>query len=334
MPAIAPSSPIDPMRYRVDVAAAVARPAQPTRWVVEPLVAAGTLTTLVAKTATGKTFVAHAAADAVARGATTGGLRGTRGTAVMIDAEMGEQLTIDRFRAQGYSTDIALYCVTGVDLATPNGQALFLRILEVERPAFVAIDSLRRIAPSAKENDSDSMGGVVSFLADQAHKKDGPAILLLHHEGHTTGRSRGTIAIMDQSDAVWAMRPAEPLAAEGSPESEVRRLSATGADAKPPRYTRPPAPVFVRIPRDTGGLVAADAPPPKVSPAEWQQRIVDVLPQPSAAAAARALGMESRNNAFNRPWQDMRNVGVIHQVDGAWVLNPEHGPVRAEEVPL
>lgn len=255
-------------------------------WVVEPLIITGTLAVVAGKGGAGKTWIMHEAADAVQRGRSRAGLRGTAGRAMIIDAEMGSWLTVDRFASQGYSTDVTVFDAQGLDLSQPEGRELVWGAMSEVRPTFVGIDSLKALTPGGKENDSDDMGPVVNWLR-VAINKLGAAGLLVHHAGWKEDRTRGSSAIKDRVDAVWYLGAAEE---PGDPQ----RLSCHGADLKAPRWSRPPDDMWLRL-RPEGGFETTDRPTHAEATPEIEDRIVALLEnQPEFYAShdqiAEALG--------------------------------------------
>lgn len=230
-------------------------PNAPKPWVVEPLIIAGMLAIVAGKGGVGKTWVVHEAADAVARGITKAGMRGVGPLPVLIiDAEMGEWLTTDRFKTQGYSTDIHVFNAQGMDLRkAEDRQQVWDAAMEILGPGggLLCVDSLRAIVPSARENDSDDMGPVVTWIR-QLCRKTNAAGILVHHAGWREERTRGSSAIKDQADTVWYL-------GKGDAESATLRLTCDGADLKAPRWGPPPRDLFLRM-GPNGGLLLAGEP--------------------------------------------------------------------------
>lgn len=216
-------------------------------WIVEPLVIERTLGIIAGKGGAGKTWIMHEAADAVQRGVTRAGMQGEPGRALIIDAEMGDWLTVDRFAKVGYSTDITVFDAMGMDvLNTKHAQEIFDMVLAIQ-PTFIGIDSLRALAPTSSENDSDGMARVVQWFRDLCARV-GAAGLMVHHAGWKEERTRGSSAIKDRADVVWYLTDEQD-------EDGRRKLTCRGADLKAPRWGRPPNDLWVRI-KDEGGLEA------------------------------------------------------------------------------
>lgn len=284
-------------------------------WVVEPLVITGTLAVVAGKGGAGKTWIMHEAADAVQRGRTRAGLRGTAGRAMIIDAEMGSWLTVDRFASQGYSTDITVFDAQGLDLSQPEARELVWGAMAEVRPTFVGIDSLKALTPSAKENDSDDMGPVVNWLRVAVNKLDA-AGLLVHHAGWKEDRTRGSSAIKDRVDAVWYLGAAEE---PGDPQ----RLSCHGADLKAPRWSRPPDDMWMRL-RPAGGFETTDRPAHAEAEPDVEDRLLAVLAEPGARytsqdKVAQALGREKATPRILKllKTHTVKVDGVYHLKDDA-----------------
>jgi hypothetical protein len=226
-------------------------PSTPVPWRIRPFALDGTLAIIAGKGGAGKTWVIHEAADAVQRGTAKAGMIGTTGTALIIDAEMGEYLTTKRFAEQGYSTDIQVFDALGLDLkASAEHRQLIKEAVMDLKPDLVAFDSLRALVPSAKENDSDDMGPVVTWMR-WLIRESGAAGILIHHAGWKEDRTRGSSAIKDQADAVWYMSTTD--------EDGAKKLSCRGTDLKPPRWSEPPDDIYVRL-GEHGGLIGGQPP--------------------------------------------------------------------------
>lgn len=267
-------------------------PNAPKPWVVEPLIIDGMLAIVAGKGGTGKTWVAHEAADAAARGSIKAGLMGYGPRQVLIiDAEMGEWLTVDRFKSQGYCTDPSIMHVfnaQGMDLKNKDDrQLIWDAAMAILGPngGLLILDSLRALVPSAKENDSDDMGPVVTWIRQLCRKTNAGGILV-HHAGWREERTRGSSAIKDQADTVWYL---------GANEDGVLRLTCSGPDLKAPRWGPPPRDLYLRL-RETGGLEVADSPHERVEARkdDLLARIAEADPPlKTKAEIARAMGMVS-----------------------------------------
>lgn len=284
-------------------------PDAPKPWVVEPLIIAGMLAVVAGKSGIGKTWIIHEAADAVVRGATKAGLKGHGPLPVLIiDAEMGEWLTTDRFKQQGYSTNIQVFNAQGLDLRKDSDrQLVFDAVKEILGPhgGLLCIDSLRAIVPGARENDSDDMAPVVTWIKNLCRRFNAAGILI-HHAGWREERTRGSSAIRDQADTVWYL---------GRMDSDdgVLRLTCTGADLKAPRWGPPPRDMYLRI-AESGGLELADTPQERTETLrEDVLRVITEAEPPISAKTqvARAMGKVGKNRRIEDMVTQLIREGVV-----------------------
>jgi hypothetical protein len=283
-------------------------PTVPVPWRVRPFALDGTIAIIAGKGGAGKTWVIHEAADAVVRGSNKAGIIGSAGSALVVDAEMGEYLTTKRFAEQGYSTDIQVLDAIGMDLKASKEDRQLIRDAVMDlRPNLVAFDSLRALVPSAKENDSDDMGPVVTWMRWLV-RESGAAGILIHHAGWKEDRTRGSSAIKDQADAVWYMSTVD--------EDGAKKLSCRGADLKPPRWSEPPDDIYMKIGLH-GGLVSGQQPVDKeVALTDKILETVKTGRYSSGRAIADAIGVNGTGNAFTRKMKQLQDEDIIVQPDG------------------
>lgn len=322
-PKMTPDEPPDPFGGRVyDLRALLEAERKPIPWRTEPLTADGTLTILSARAGTGKTWVMHELANSVLNGTPAPGFGTAPGRALIFDAEMGEYLTVERFRSQGYSRDITVFNAMGMDLKRDEDRAVIVAAARLfigeHGGGFVGFDSLRRMCPSAKENDSDDMAGVVAWMAWLMRDVNG-AGLLVHHEGWGAKRSRGSSSIVDQADAAWGLHKA-------SEEDEVLKLSCDGDGAKKPRYCAPPEAIFLRI-GTAGGLVASE--PPKSQLQKHRDAILQAIrdgEHKTRADVARACDAHPKNDStWGEAWDSLAKkepIEIRQNDDKVWAAAP------------
>src|SRR5207253_732836 len=102
---------------RVDVARLLSQPRRSTPWRCGELVADGTLTIISGQSGDGKSWLALSLAVGVARGVSVAGIPCLPGTALYIDAEMGQMQFVDRMRDAGVGAEIELRDAMGLDLS-------------------------------------------------------------------------------------------------------------------------------------------------------------------------------------------------------------------------
>jgi putative DNA primase/helicase len=90
------------------------------------------------------------------------------------------------------------------DLGAPEGRQELDRIIEKCKPDLVILDSLSTLVRSGIENDAESWSEVQQWLLK--HRWAGRTMLLVHHEGKSSGRQRGTSKREDVLDTVISLR--------------------------------------------------------------------------------------------------------------------------------
>jgi hypothetical protein len=294
-------------------------PNAPKPWVVEPFAIKGTLAIVAGKGGAGKTWVMHEAAAAVAEGSERAGMRGHTGGALIFDGEMGEWLTVDRFKTQCYPDTIDVFNAQGLDLRTDEHRQLVKEAVFGLMPSFIGFDSLKALTPTGHENESDDMGPVVNWirwLCDQVKA----AGMLIHHAGWKEDRTRGSSAIKDRADTVWYL---------STPDEEGRqRLTCHGGDLKAPRWQRPPDDIWVRI-REKGGLETCGAAPSSKDKASTRERIlehVNGVPL-NKTEIEFLLGFKSNNKGVRRTVDEMVDDGILAGSDKkGYTVNPDWTP--------
>jgi hypothetical protein len=289
----------------------------PPVWRAWPLLADGKLTMVAAPAGIGKTWVLHEVARAVAEGTSRAGIEPLRGTALIVDSELGRFGTVDRLRLHGWPEGIHVFDGTGLDLRRPEDRQLIRDAITELQPDYVGVDSLRAISGAAREDSSDDMSPIVRFLAEIAHGPDGgPAILLLHHTGWSATRGRGSSAIRDQVDAAFAMRKDENGAIE---------ITCTADDLKAPNWGPAPRPIYVRIAPE-GGLIGAEH---ETAAERYTRQLLAAMPVKTKTAAAKACTTERgkpatvNNPAWSRVWDDLERAGLLLKTPEGWDRNPD-----------
>jgi hypothetical protein len=171
-----------------------------------------------------------------------------------IDAEMGPRMFVDqRLRLTGVKTaEFELIDAMGLDVSKPNDLSWVQGQIERTAANLVVIDSLRRLTPSKSENESDDMAPTVAAVAKLA-RDTGAAIVLIHHEGDSEKFFRGSSAIRDQADALFA------LLRDPDDEDAPRRLRCRGGKGNLRSAPEPPD-VYLDISPEEGGVKGSDPP--------------------------------------------------------------------------
>jgi hypothetical protein len=165
------------------------------------------------------------------------GYRTTNGPALYLDAEMGPRVLGRRFQLAGLPPD-AFHVADGFRLRLPQSKAKIAALIRATGARLVVMDSLRRLAPGAREDKSDDMSPIMACLAELSRDLD-VAIVLIHHRSTKEGaaETRGSSAIEDQADIVLAFERAKD-----DPDERRRRLRTVKF-----RPDEEPAPTWVRI---------------------------------------------------------------------------------------
>ncbi len=310
----------------VDLAPLLAAPPKPIPWRVWDFVADGTVTILSGESGSGKSWLAQAICTSVARGLPVAGLACTRGRALYIDAEMGPQMFVDQ-RLRPASITMAEFDyidAMGLDVSKADDHAWLRSKIDETGANLVVVDSLRRLTPSKSENDSDDMAPVIATVAKLARDTHA-AIVLIHHKGDGEKFYRGSTAIRDQTDALFALlRDGQADDDEGDDDG-VRRLRCRGGKGKM-RYAPEPPDVFLTISPADGGVTACEppvrarAPSPAPMREFVKQSILDALPAKSKTEVAALLGRALTDRSFREAWAHLERAGRIAQTSGRWVV--------------
>ena len=311
-----------PDRYHgrhVDLGPLLAAPPRPVPWRVWDLVADGTVTILSGESDTGKSWLAQHLCVGVSRGEMVAGMSCTQGVALYVDAEMGPQMFVDqRMRPAGLEEPEFEYIdAMGLDVSNHDDLEWLNRKIQQVGANLVVIDSLRRLAPSKSENDSDDMAPTVAAIAKLA-RDTGAAILLIHHKGDSEKLYRGSTAIKDQTDALFGL-----LRESDDEDDNRRRLTCGRGKGKNPRYAPAVADRYLAVAPLNGGVAACEEP---VRYAGGEKRTRDVvradilaaLPAKTKLAVALTLKRRGDDKTFREAWAGLRDDGRIVQKRGGW----------------
>lgn len=225
--------------FVIDMHAAMIKAGEKIPYVIEPIAVRGTVTVVVGKHSARKSWLVMLAAAAVHDGRReVAGMPVAKVPALYLDGEMGDRLMARRFRKAGLEAS-AMFVGDGFKLCLPDDDQQLRELIRVTGAGLVVIDSLRKIAPGVKENDSDEMAPLMGSLALLARDLD-VAIVLIHHRSTKPNAAelRGSSAIEDQADAVFALE-----AVERDPESDMeparrrlRTIKFRHDEEPPPRW--------------------------------------------------------------------------------------------------
>jgi hypothetical protein len=158
------------------------------------------------------------------------------------------------------------------------------------------------------------MAPAVAALAKLARDTNA-AIVLVHHKGDSEKFFRGSTAIKDQADALFA------LLRDPDDEHAPRRLRCRGGRGKM-RYALEPPDVYLEISPEAGGVAGAD-PPEDPGPVVPMREAITVaikaaMPVQFKKQAAEKIGRRGDDKTFRDAWEDLERTGRIVQINGGW----------------
>lgn len=232
-------------------------PRPPTRWVVDGLFRASSLSMLFGPPGCLKSLLALDLAACVVAGVDwlppdPGGTGGetydvTQGASVLLDFDNGSDTTLERLEAVGRTRNLPqaapLYAVSmpqpWLDASKiGHAQQLIGWLQGFQNLALVIVDNLAAVSGSADENSSEMVQvlGAFRFVAEQT----GAAILLIHHARKASASSKGQNG--DSIRGHSSIMAALDLALSVERDDDMVTLEAVKARGNPPdpigaRYT-------------------------------------------------------------------------------------------------
>lgn len=292
-----------------------------TPWRCHGVAADGFLTVLSGRGGEGKSMLTLGLAGGVLLGASIAGIDCEAGHVAIFDAENGPKLIGRRLKAAGLPHEgLSIFDADGLDLMS-DASWIAAQLTSVNLAIF---DSLRALAPGAKENDSDDMAPRMAAMRRLA-RDTSAAIVLVHHRGRDSDKDyRGSSVILDQTDIM--------LVLERDPKDSERHWRRYLRCAKC-RIDQEPAPRWIGIRHHHGELSFTNAVPfthggtaPKRMAVQGQ--IVDILARDGClrrADVARKLGRELSDGTFRRAFEQLNGVGQIVAHGELWTVatNPD-----------
>lgn len=313
-------------------------------WRCDAFAADGHLTVLAGEGGEGKSLLTLALADAVQGGKKVAGISCGLGKVVMIDAENGERIMAKRLKqAQMSLAGLEIFDAENIDLRDPRDRRDVLAACEGAQ--LVILDSLRMLAPGAKENDSDEMAPVMKFCKSIS-RRTGAAVILVHHKGKGEGDYRGSSAIRDQTDLLFVLErhKGDPM---GSKRRSIRCVKCRVDQEPPTRW-------FSIIGGKELSFVEA-APfdrdeeidqPRRRAIAEAVVTFVRENGPSGRKAIAVGVGKDERDGTLKRALEALVNDELLSKVGPKYAMGPEgatapddprvdgKGPLLKEEDPL
>lgn len=270
-----------------DVMATMSAP----EYLIEDILVEGTAAALVGAAGAGKTFVALDMSFCVAAGVPWHGFKTRQGSVVYILAEglggLRQRVLawrLDRGIPSGVAVGVHFWD-KAVQLAHfPSRHEFLVSLGEVKpAPKLIVVDTLARCFVGKDENAAGDMGEFVQGI--DTLRASGATVLVLHHEGHTTGRERGSTALRGAVDAMMYLCPGE------APNSVIlASLKQREGETWDPIELRRRQ---VELPDETTSCVIDDAPAAILAaslPARW-------------AEAVRVLEEKFPEGAETKEWQ-------------------------------
>ena len=243
----------------VDMAEAIRLGSEPLPYRFSPFAVDGFVTVLAGRRGESKSWLAQFACGAVHRDQDVLPFQHRSGRALYLDAESGLRLMGRRFVQAGMDQG-AFVVADGSGLHLPGDIDQVGELVEHVGANLLILDTLRRLAPKMRENESDDVAPVMAALAGLSRQTD-CAVVTIHHRSIKWGAAdtRGSSAIEDQADIVFVLEKVE-----GDPEMATRRrLRCTKM-----RVDREPGPLWLKFRKVAGFMTMSEAEPFEREPDE------------------------------------------------------------------
>jgi AAA domain len=171
---------------------------------VSGLIAEHSLSGIIAKSGSGKTFIAIDLALSIATNIPWHSRPVKQGTVVYVTAEGSLQLLkrIEAWKQQhAVIEDPPLFIVDEAVNLTKAGDVDWLcAAIEPKLPILIVIDPLANFMPGGDQNDASAIGTVNAVGFTKLRERTGAAILVVMHAGWSGNRERGSSALRDITD--------------------------------------------------------------------------------------------------------------------------------------
>lgn len=304
----------------------------PPEYLIEDVLVAGTASALVSAPGIGKTFVALDMAFAVASGSPWHGFKVQQSSVVYILAEglggLRQRVLawrLDRKIPPGVPVGVWFWDAA-VQLASfPNRLQFMDELAKVTpKPRFIIVDTLARCFVGRDENAAGEMGEFVQGI--DVLRGSGATVLVLHHEGHTPGRERGSTALRGAVDGMMILARS-PDRTGGLVLSSLKQREGELWEPIELQMRQ------VELPDETTSVVLSDAPPNTVLalPDKWAAAVTLLTTKfpttshpngPTSKEWKTATDMSKAT--FHRMRREVINRGIVVQ-DG------EHFRIRKVE---
>lgn len=181
-------------------------PQPPVDWLIEDVIAAGTVTVVVGEPGAKKTWLLLDAAVCVAQGEPWLDRPTRQATVLLIDEESGPRRlnrrlgAVMRAHSAGKDLPLAYLSMGGLSLLEPDAADKLVQLIEAAGAGFVIIDALADIMLGGDENSVQDTQRVFHSLRRAAVRTEA-AIAVIHHTGKAGGY-RGSSAIKGAVDGM------------------------------------------------------------------------------------------------------------------------------------
>jgi KaiC/GvpD/RAD55 family RecA-like ATPase len=303
---------------RCDVAGMLTTEPAPVDWLIEGVVARGTLTLLAGREKEGKSLVAMAcAARGAGGGGTLAGIHVEPLRVLIIDAENGDRELHRRLRSLGLRSNH----VARIEVYEASGHDLRRHMHEVEallgsyKPDLLILDSWRSLW-AGDENDSGEVAKVLDPLRNLIRRHNAGAVLI--HHMRKNGGYRGSSAIGASVENVMELSRHDE-----DPDRRRRCLRNPAC-----RYEQEADDRWLRLERDDAtGVVLIDEteafhPSAPVRKGAEDDLLAALDGHPTIWAAwAREAGLDPKDRTARRARDSLVERGrVVQDADGNWTV--------------
>lgn len=191
-------------------------PQPPVDWLIEDVIAAGTVTVVVGEPGAKKTWLLLDAAVCVAQGEPWLDRPTRQATVLLIDEETGRPRlnrrlgAVMRAHSAGKDLPLAYVSMYGLSLLEPDAADNLVQLIQAAGAGFVVIDALADVMLGGDENTARDVQRVFYNLRHAA-ERTGAAMVVVHHRGKT-GTYRGSSAIQGAVDLMLLVesKPTSP----------------------------------------------------------------------------------------------------------------------------
>ena len=213
---------------------------QPPEWLIQDLIETGSLTSIIAKPASYKSFFALDIGASIATGSNFHGKRTKKGNVLYL---CGEGQRGFHERAEAWERHNGLRITSGFDImheafrlqdkaecfefmtaVAARSESHKTETGRPNKPDLIIIDTLARYSSGVDENSAQDMGRLLSNIQSMIVEGNGIGVLFIHHSGRAGSHSRGSSAVDGAVDFEFRL--------EASNKQQRRALTVKSAKAK------------------------------------------------------------------------------------------------------